>query len=132
MHRSSNLRLACSALAVVSTVACGTPPATETRALAPPRADAALVTPLKDDGAADILSWVDGKPIADWPAEIARRDRAIDGYLNDTDPARAQTYGFRSGQTPALAWSWFKDNPVGFNGVPFVVLKTILDLALVA
>ena len=28
----------------------------------------------------------------------------------------------------ALAWSWFRDNPVGFNGVPFVLFKTILDL----
>src|SRR5262249_39913325 len=33
-----------------------------------------------------------------------------------------------SGQTPQLAWDWFRNNPVGFNGVPFVLLKTILDL----
>ena len=27
-----------------------------------------------------------------------------------------------------LAWSWFRDNPVGFNGMPFVLFKTMLDL----
>ena len=74
------------------------------------------------------MSWVDGQVVTDWAAEIAKRERAIDGYLNDTDPARAATYGFRSGQNPQLAWSWFRDNPVGFNGVPFVLFKTILDL----
>ena len=56
------------------------------------------------------------------------RDNAIDGYLNDTDPARSEKYGFRSGQNPQLAWSWFRDYPVGFNGVPHVLFKTILDL----
>ena len=74
------------------------------------------------------MSWVDGQVVTDWAAEIAKRERAIDGYLNDADPGRAAKYGFRSGQNPRLAWSWFRDNPVGFNGVPFVLFKTILDL----
>ena len=91
-------------------------------------ADALVVSPVVDDGSDQIVSWVDGKAITDWAAEIARRDHAIDAYLNDTDPVRAAKYGFRSGQNPQLAWSWFKDNPVGFNGVPFVLFKTILDL----
>ncbi len=39
-----------------------------------------------------------------------------------------EKYGFRSGQNPRLAWAWFNNNPVGFNGVPFVLFKTILDL----
>jgi RoxA-like, cytochrome c-like len=91
-------------------------------------ADARLVGPLQDDTSAEIVSWVDGQTVADWPAEIAKREQAIAGYLDDTDPVRAQKYGFRSGQNPRLAWSWFRDNPVGFNGVPFVLLKTILDL----
>lgn len=90
---------------------------------------AGLVAPLTDDSADAIMSWVDGQPVTDWPAEIAKRDKAIDGYLNDSDPARAAKYGFRSGQHPQLAWSWFKDNPVGFNGVPYVLFKTILDLS---
>ena len=93
------------------------------------RAKAGLVAPLADDPGDDIRSWVDGQVVTDWPAEIARRERAIQGYLND-DRRRAgrQKYGFRSGQHPRLAWSWFRDNPVGFNGVPFVLFKTILDL----
>ena len=74
------------------------------------------------------MSWVDGQAVTDWAAEVTKRERAIDGYLNDADPARAEKYGFRSGHSPRLAWSWFLDNPVGFNGVPFVLFKTILDL----
>jgi hypothetical protein len=86
------------------------------------------VAPLQNDTSEDIVSWVDGEVVTDWRAEIAKRDRAIDGYLNDADPDRAREYGFRNGQHPRLAWSWFKDNPVGFNGVPFVLFKTLLDL----
>lgn len=89
---------------------------------------AGLVAPLSDDSADAIMSWVDGQPVTDWAAEIEKRDRAIAGYLSDTDPARAAKYGFRAGQHPQLAWSWFRDNPVGFNGVPYVLFKTILDL----
>ena len=62
------------------------------------------------------------------PPRSASAISAIEGYLNDTDPNRAEKYGFRSGQNPQLAWSWFRDYPVGFNGVPFVLFKTILDL----
>ena len=57
-----------------------------------------------------------------------KRDQAVNGYLSDTDPGRAAKYGFRSGQNPQLGWSWFRDYPVGFNGVPFVLFKTMLDL----
>ncbi len=87
-----------------------------------------LVQPLQDDSSDQIVSWVDGQTVTDWPSEIAKRQRAIDGYLDDEDPVRAGKYGFRSGQNPRLAWSWFRNNPVGFNGVPFVLFKTILDL----
>jgi hypothetical protein len=87
-----------------------------------------LVQPLQDDSSDQIVSWVDGQTVTDWPSEIAKRQRAIDGYLDDEDPGRAGKYGFRSGQNPRLAWSWFRNNPVGFNGVPFVLFKTILDL----
>ncbi len=90
--------------------------------------DAPVVQPVINDASDQIVSWVDGSVVTDWAAEIARRDHAIETYLNDTDPARAATYGFRSGQNPKVAWSWFKDNPVGFNGVPFVLFKTLIDL----
>jgi hypothetical protein len=97
-------------------------------AAAAERAKAGLVAPLKDDTGDEIVSWVDGQVVTNWTAEISKRERAIEGYLNDADPGRAEKYGFRSGQNPRLAWSWFRNNPVGFNGVPFVLLKTILDL----
>jgi hypothetical protein len=84
--------------------------------------------PPREDTCDAIVSWVDGQPVADWAVEIAKRDLAIERYLNDSDPERAKKYGFRSGQTPRLAWDWFQNNPIGFNGVPFVLLKTILDL----
>jgi mono/diheme cytochrome c family protein len=93
-----------------------------------PQASGGLVRPLEDDTSDEIVSWVDGQVVRDWPAEIEKRERAIAGYLDDADQARAEKYGFRSGQHPRLAWSWFRDNPVGFNGVPFVLFKTILDL----
>jgi hypothetical protein len=91
-------------------------------------ATGALLSPVDDDSSGDIVSWVDGKPISDWTVEIRKRDNAIDDYLNDADPDHAAKYGFRSGQTPRLAWDWFRNNPVGFNGVPYVLFKTILDL----
>jgi hypothetical protein len=92
------------------------------------RAAAGLVAPLETDTSEDIVSWVDGQVVTDWAAEIAKRDRAIAGYLDDADAAHAQRYGFRAGQNPRLAWAWFRENPVGFSGLPFVLFKTILDL----
>ena len=91
-------------------------------------AQAGFVAPLTEDSADDIMSWVDGQPVTDWASEIAKREKAIDSYLNDADADRAAKYGFRSGQNPRLAWAWFRDNPFGFNGVPYVLLKTIFDL----
>ena len=118
------------ALCAVAASACGGGPETANPeyVAAASRAEAGLVAPLQDDSGAAIMSWVDGQVVTDWAAEVAKRERAIDGYLNDTDPVRAEKYGFRSGHHPQLAWSWFLDNPVGFNGVPFVLFKTILDL----
>jgi hypothetical protein len=94
-----------------------------------PRAvNGGLVTSLQNDSRAEIVSWVDGQVVSDWAVEIAKRDAAIERYLNDSDPGRAAKYGFRSGQHPQMAWSWFRDNPVGFGGMPFVLFKTLLDL----
>ena len=120
----------CIALSSVIVWSCGRSTSNEETKPSPTAAarSGGLVGPLKDDSSNDIVSWVDGQVVSDWSAEIAKRDRAIDGYLSDTDDVRAAKYGFRSGQNPQLGWSWFRDYPVGFNGVPFVLLKTILDL----
>ena len=116
-------------LAGVIAFACSRDAAPSKNAYGEPRGEpGALVSPLEDDASDDVLSWVDGKPIASWTDEVKRREAAIAGYLNDTDPEHAEKYGFRKGQTPRLAWEWFLNNPVGFNGVPFVLFKTILDL----
>src|SRR5262245_61843524 len=127
-YRSSILPI----LAAVTLGACGggTPANGPAPNYAPAGGIAAtgLVNPPTEDNSEEIVSWVDGKVVTDWASEIAKRDAAIDGYLNDADPGRAEKYGFRSGQTPQLAWRWFSDNPVGFNGVPFPLFKTILDL----
>jgi hypothetical protein len=129
MVMSGNRSFCVMALLVVAMCACSRGPANETREYTGAgMASDGLVGPLKDDTSAEILSWVDGQIVANWPAEIAKRERAIEGYLDDADPVHAGKYGFRSGQNPRLAWSWFRHNPVGFNGVPFVLLKTILDL----
>ena len=63
-----------------------------------------------------------------WADEIERRERELYTYLRDTDPARAEEYGFREGHTPALAWNWFDQHPVGFGGIPYVLLQTLLSL----
>lgn len=125
-----NLRVSAGVLALVAAGGCGqTPPdASREYPSQPGAASSGLVEPPKDDASDEIVSWVDGQRVTDWTAEIAKRDRAIDGYLDDADPVRAERYGFRSGQNPQLAWNWFRNNPVGFNGVPFVLFKTILDL----
>jgi hypothetical protein len=107
---------------------CKGPPAEPGPNPAAARSAGELVGPPKDDTAADIVSWVDGQVVTDWSVERAKRDRAIEAYLSDADPGHAERYGFRAGQNPRLAWDWFQNNPVGFNGIPFVVLKTILDL----
>jgi processive rubber oxygenase RoxA-like protein/cytochrome c len=127
------LRLGGLALIAAGAWTCGRAPESEVvenpeYTAAAGRASAGLVAPLRNDTGDQIVSWVDGQAVTDWTSEITKRERAIEGYLNDTDPGRAETYGFRSGQNPQLAWSWFRDNPVGFNGVPFVLFKTILDL----
>lgn len=130
MSTYRNLQLRSVALAAVVVCSCSRGPATETREYpaAPGTTGGALVGPLKDDTSDQIMSWVDGQVVTDWTAEITKRERAIAEYLDDADPGRAGKYGFRSGQNPRLAWSWFRNNPVGFNGVPFVLFKTILDL----
>lgn len=89
---------------------------------------APLIVPPSERRSTELVSWVDGKPIEDWDQEIEKREAAISAYLTDTDPKNAETYGFREGQNPALAWDWFENSPVGFSGLPFVLLKTILDL----
>ncbi|MEN8259799.1 MAG: hypothetical protein ABFS02_04300 [Pseudomonadota bacterium] len=63
-----------------------------------------------------------------WPEEMNRRDRQLYAYFQDTDPARSEKYGFRPGQTPALGWNWFTEHPVGYGGMPYVLLQTILSL----
>lgn len=130
MSIHENRRLVSILLVAVAACACNRDPATANREYpaAPATVNGRLVAPLKDDASAEIMSWVDGQAVTDWAAEITKRERAIEGYLDDADPVRAEKYGFRSGQNPRLAWSWFRDNPVGFNGVPYVLLKTILDL----
>jgi hypothetical protein len=130
MATSGTLRRWYTALVCVAAIACSQGRAIEHAeyAAAEGRAQAGLVDPLRDDTSDQIVSWVDGQVVTDWTAEIQKRERAIDGYLRDTDPVRAEKYGFRSGQNPQMAWNWFRENPVGFNGVPFVLFKTILDL----
>jgi len=116
-------------IAAAAACACGSPTKDSTADVpAAGTADGKFVAPPPPDTAAQIVSWVDGQVVTDWPTEIAKRQRAIDEYLNDTDSARAEKYGFRAGQNPRVAWNWFRNNPVGFNGVPYVLFKTILDL----
>src|SRR4051812_43727749 len=99
-HLTGLTLLAIAAIACSSSPKATEPAATSDAYKESGAAAGGLVNPLKDDSSADVLSWVDGKPVTDWTAEIAKRDRAIDSYLNDADPKHAEAYGFRSGQNP--------------------------------
>src|SRR6476646_8370976 len=112
--------LACAALLAVLAYGCGrdttaTYEGAPATTAATAKGTAGFVGPLVNDTSNDIVSWVDGQVVTGWAAEIKKRDSAIEGYLNDTDPGRAAKYGFRSGQNPQLAWRWFREYPVGFN-----------------
>jgi hypothetical protein len=63
-----------------------------------------------------------------WPEERARRQALLDGYLRENDPAASRAYGFRGWHTPALAWNWFSEHPIGYGGMPNVLLQTLLSL----
>ena len=63
-----------------------------------------------------------------WHEEMQRREKELIAYLEDTDRDRSTAYGFKTGHTPALAWNWFVEHPVGFGGPPYVLLKAILSL----
>jgi hypothetical protein len=107
---------------------CGGAPAEQRHESPASGSNTAIVSAPATDNDTEIRSWVDGGVVTDWAAERAKRERAIASYLTDDDAERAAKYGFRSGHTPRLAWTWFQDNPVGFEGIPFVLLKTLLDL----
>ena len=63
-----------------------------------------------------------------WSEELKRRDDELDAYIIDKDAGRAKQYGFKNGHTPDLAWKYFDQHPIGYGGVPYVLLQTILSL----
>ena len=85
MATYTNHTLCSIALVAVALGACNRGPANQPReyAAAPGTVYGGLVRPLKDDTSEEIVSWVDGQVVTDWSAEIAKRERAIEGYLND-------------------------------------------------
>jgi len=75
-----------------------------------------------------LKSWANGQEIKNWQQERQIRQKVVYDYLNYDGSDSASKYGFREGQNPKLAWKWFEDSPIGFGGMPFVVLKTLLNL----
>ncbi|MFK8028945.1 MAG: hypothetical protein AB8G18_01785 [Gammaproteobacteria bacterium] len=79
-----------------------------------------------------LVSWVDGERWDNWRSEKAKREQALQQYLNESNGELSADWGFRQkgdyAQNPKLGWKWFEESPVGFGGVPFVMLKTIMDL----
>ena len=96
MSISWNRRLVYLALVTLVVCACE-PPATETREYAPRRNGPKRARrPLANDTGEDIRVVVDGAGVTDWTAEIAKRERALDGSSTTADPAHAEMYGFPS------------------------------------
>ena len=71
--------------------------------------------------------WV-GAGTTSWAEERSRRQQQLEAYLSDTDRERARKYQFRDGHTPALAWNWFTSHPIGYGGLPYVLLQTLFSL----
>ncbi len=72
-------------------------------------------------------AWVEsGK--APWTQERMRREQQLSAYFEDENCDDAKKYGFREGQTPWLAWEYFTRYPIGYGGVPNVLLQTLLSL----
>lgn len=84
--------------------------------------------PYAGDG---LVSWVDGEQWTDWADERDKREKSVRRYLYETDAVLSKQWGFRQdgrALNPYIGWKWFEEAPVGFGGVPFVVLKTVVDL----
>ena len=73
MSFNTTNRLLCLSSAALIIAACGGSSGTDAPAYtaAAEAARAGLVAPLADDIATDIMSWVDGKVVNEWTAEIA-------------------------------------------------------------
>ena len=108
IHR--HRRLLSIALVAVAVCACRRGPANESREYpaAAKTVDAGLVGPLSDDTRAEIVSWVDGGVVTDWPAEIAKREGPR-GRSRDADRSAPRST-VRSGRTRGL--ELVRDNPV--------------------
>ncbi len=95
-------------------------------------ADGRSSQPKERTTATGLMSWrrVDGLMVrwTDWEEERAYRQYVVNCYVQEARQDIAKDLGFSHNQTPKLAWKWFEEAPVGFVGVPYVLLKTILDL----
>ena len=83
---------------------------------------------LPDGFASD--EWVvsEAEDAPSWKTERDRRRRVIDRYLSIEDADCAKKLGFSPDQNPKLAWEYFTRHPIGYGGVPLVLLKTLLSL----
>ncbi len=86
-------------------------------------------------------SWVD-EGFVGWSEERKRREKALNNYLCDDSEAAAAFYGFdeirrphgKRGKatvsrfTPREAWAFFDEHPIGYGGVPYVLLQTLLSI----
>jgi hypothetical protein len=84
--------------------------------------------------------WLASSEPTPWSEEHKRRQHQLDSYFCDDDPGRAAKYGFRQlpdarqdpsqnqPQNPRLAWTYFTRYPIGYGGVPYVLLQTLLSL----
>jgi hypothetical protein len=85
-------------------------------------------TSLLAERSMEITSWLDGSNVENWREERQIRETVIAQYLENNSSSNAVLLGFSENHTPSLGWNNFNNSPVGYNGVPYVLLKTILDL----
>ena len=87
IHRDYSPR-ACVLFALLA-VGCNGAATDEPRYVPGAVAGGGIVAPLKDDSSEEIVSWVDGEVVRDWTAEVAKRERAIAGDVQEAEPAHA-------------------------------------------
>ena len=131
MSISTNHRLCLAALVAAVVCACSNGPANQTREYAGPAGTGSggLVGPLKDD-----TSERD-RVLGRWTGRHrlgggSRRNASGPSTDISTTPIRSAPRSTVSaaGRIPGWPGAGSGNNPVGFNGVPFVLFKTILDL----
>lgn len=102
------------------------------------RSNRAIVTALDCGATAAILAMLAACPVTQpgpdakqsWAEERAKREQQQAAYLNDGTQRRVKTDApdRKPWYSNSLGYAWFKDYPLGVNGVPYVLLRAVIEV----